>query len=233
MEAQQHQDDDICEQFHKLEKACIGFDNFIDNDDEHYLKALEGLRKLVTEIQRQSIFSPNEEIKEIQTEHLKLLMAPYYEADVLFRIMDKRDERVNMAHVFYLEYLKMLNHYGVLEKDQAKALKKIFKSHKVDAIRSRKDASIEEIKEAEELFAEIQALKQNPYEDRESKIAEFKLKKLIQEQMDQLKDYKDEEMKREFYMMQLKISVMNVFEQLRMVEMEMQILKHRATLTPQ
>lgn len=51
--------------------------------------------------------------------------------------------------------------------------------------------------------------------------------------MDQLKDYKDEEMKREFYMYQLRISVMDTFEKLRMVEMEMQILKHRATLTPE
>ena len=32
MEATQSQEGDICEQFHKLEKACIGFDNFIDND---------------------------------------------------------------------------------------------------------------------------------------------------------------------------------------------------------
>jgi len=44
-------------------------------------------------------------------------MTPYYEADVLFRIMDKRHERVKMAHVFFIEYLRLLNHYGVLEKD--------------------------------------------------------------------------------------------------------------------
>ena len=47
---------------------------------------------------------------------MKLLMAPFYEADVLFRIMDKRAERVKLAHVFYLEYLRLLDHYGVLEK---------------------------------------------------------------------------------------------------------------------
>jgi hypothetical protein len=64
------------------------------------------------------MFSPNEEIKEIATENLKVIMAPYYEADVLFRIMDKRAERVKMAHVFYLEYLRLLNHYGVMEKEQ-------------------------------------------------------------------------------------------------------------------
>ena len=64
------------------------------------------------------MFSPNEELKEIATENMKLLMAPYYEADTLFRIMDKRSERVKMSHVFYIEYLRLLQHYGVLEKEQ-------------------------------------------------------------------------------------------------------------------
>ena len=42
-------------------------------------------------------------------------MAPFYEADVLFRIMDQRYERVKLAHILYLEYLRMLNHYKLLE----------------------------------------------------------------------------------------------------------------------
>jgi hypothetical protein len=108
---------DVIEMFHILEKECIGYENFVNCDDKHYIKTLENLRRLVVKIQKQSLFSPNEEIKEIQTEHIKLLMAPYYEADVLFRIMDKRHERVKMAHVFFIEYLRLLNHYGVLEKD--------------------------------------------------------------------------------------------------------------------
>ena len=101
----------------------IGFENFVNCDDEHYLKTLDGLRSLVSDIQRQSIFSENEELKEIATENLKLLMAPYYEADVLFRIMDKRHERVKMSFMFYIEYLRMLNHYGVLTPDQVKTWK--------------------------------------------------------------------------------------------------------------
>ena len=63
------------------------------------------------------MFSDNEEITEVNTDHLKLLMAPFYEADILFRIMDKRAERVKMAHVFYIEYLRLLHHYGILNED--------------------------------------------------------------------------------------------------------------------
>ena len=88
---------ELCEKFHKLEKECIGYDNYVDADDEHYKKTLEGMRKVVTEIQRENLFSPNETIKEVQTEHLKLLMAPYYEADLLYRIMEDRMERVKLS----------------------------------------------------------------------------------------------------------------------------------------
>lgn len=44
-------------------------------------------------------------------------MVPYYEADVLYRIMDNRTERVKLAQTFYLEYLKLMNHYELLDKD--------------------------------------------------------------------------------------------------------------------
>ena len=47
---------------------------------------------------------------------------------------------------------------------------------------------------------ELEASKPNPYENREQKVAEFKLKKLIEQQLDDLKNYQDEETKRMFYM---------------------------------
>lgn len=146
---------ELCEKFHQLEKECIGYDNYVDADDEHYKKTLEGLRKVVNEIQKQSLFSPNETIKEVQTEHLKLLMAPYYEADVLFRIMEDRMERVKLSQVFYIEYLRMLDHYGVLDKDQIRTLEKIRNTHKVKVIKEKTDATAEEVKEAHALWSEI------------------------------------------------------------------------------
>ena len=32
------------EKFHELEKECLGFENYVNCDDEHYVKTLEGLR---------------------------------------------------------------------------------------------------------------------------------------------------------------------------------------------
>lgn len=53
------------------------------------------------------------------------------------------------------------------------------KRHKVMAIKGRKDASAEEVKEAEQMLKELHSEKLSQAEDRETKIAEFKLKKLI------------------------------------------------------
>jgi hypothetical protein len=72
---------------------------------------LEKLRRLVVRIQKEHMFSDNEDIKEIETDHLRLLLVPYYEADTLYRVMDNRGERVKLAQTFYLEYLKLMNHY--------------------------------------------------------------------------------------------------------------------------
>lgn len=82
-------------------------------------------------------------------------MAPYYQADLLFRIMDKRDERVKLAHVFYIEYLRLLNHYEVLDKGQEKQWKSYLSKHKVATIQEMKDASPEEVKEAQKLMEEL------------------------------------------------------------------------------
>ena len=140
------------------------------------------------------------------------MMAPYYQADLLFRIMDKRAERVKMAQVFYIEYLRLLNHYGVLEKEQIKVWKSLIDKQKVAFTMARTDLMPEEVKECQELLKELTANKPNPFQDRESKIAEFRLKKTISAQLDMLKNYEDEDTKREFYMAQIRHSVLNSFE---------------------
>jgi hypothetical protein len=52
-------------------------------------------------------------------------LVPFYEADVLYRVMDNRSKRVELAQTFYLEYLKLMNHYGLLDKEQKTRLKLI------------------------------------------------------------------------------------------------------------
>lgn len=57
-------------------------------------------------------------------------------------------------------------------------------------------------------------LMQRDFEDRETKIGNYKLKKQIEQNLDRLKDYKDEEKKREFFKLQIQFSIMNALDQL-------------------
>lgn len=53
------------ELFYKLEKVVLGYDEYIDCTEEHQLKTLEDLKRLVEQIQRDNIFSSNEELRDI------------------------------------------------------------------------------------------------------------------------------------------------------------------------
>jgi hypothetical protein len=61
----------IMDRFHELEKQCLGYENYVNCEDKYYLETLEKLRRLVVQIQREHLFSDNEQIKEIETDHLR------------------------------------------------------------------------------------------------------------------------------------------------------------------
>jgi hypothetical protein len=117
------------EQFLKLEKRIVGYDDYINCEEEHYKETLEGMDALVERIQQENVFSHNEALSEVHTENLKLLMIPYYQANVLMRVMENRDAMVRKGHTYYLEYLKLMNHYNLLEKHQVQQWKSMYKDH--------------------------------------------------------------------------------------------------------
>ena len=121
-----------------------------------------------------------------------MLMVPYLEAEVLFRTMTDRPDCVRKAHTYFLEYLKLMNHYNLLEKPlQVKAWKEMHKKHRQ---RLNPGAAIDDDEEEEKGGS-----KQNQehpmialarqMEDRDTKIANFRLKKTLEANLDRLKNY--------------------------------------------
>ncbi len=55
-------------------------------------------------------------------------MLPYYEAETLFRMMDNREQRIKIAEIIFVEYLKLMNHYGLLEPELKHTWKVIMKN---------------------------------------------------------------------------------------------------------
>ena len=74
---------------------------------------------------------------------------------------------------------------------------------------------------------------QKQHEDREAKIAAYRLKKQIEANLDRLKDYADEAMKREFYKTQIEYSIHNTFDNLKVSTLELQMLDYKKNLTPE
>lgn len=83
-----------------------------------------------------------------------------------------------------------MKHYNLLEEKQAKKLKDFQKKY-AEGLKGK------EI-DANKMVDPMAALLGN-FEDRDTKIANYKLKKLLESNLERLKDYKDEEMKRELY----------------------------------
>lgn len=136
---------------------------------------------------------------------MKMLMVPYLEAEVLFRLMDSRAERVRQAHVYYLEYLKLMRHYDLLEKQQVARLKDLLERHKASL------KGQDEVDQSQKPKSKMEAM-MGGFEDRDTKIANYKLKKAIEANLDRLKDYHDDAMKREFYKCQIQFSIMNALD---------------------
>jgi hypothetical protein len=63
--------------------------------------------------------------------------------------------------------------------------------------------------------------------NRNEKIAMFKRKKELEGQLDMLRDYKDEETRRNYYLMMLDHSVVRSFEQLSLIFQEVKLLEHQ------
>ena len=66
--------------------------------------------------------------------------------------------------------------------------------------------------------------------NRDEKIAMYRRKKEIETQLDMLRDYKDEDMKRQFFMTSLSHSIVRSLEQLGIIFQEVKLLEHQQTL---
>jgi len=82
------------------------------------------------------------------------------------RLMANRDESVKKGHTYYLEYLKLMNHYHLLDKGQIQLWKTMYKDH---ADRTRPMDTTDDKDEVRRQAA----LFQKQHEDRETKIAAY------------------------------------------------------------
>lgn len=199
-------EDTLKQDFLKVQRRCQGFEICVNNEAKYHTEAFETLQKLVKGIQTCNIFSPNEEISDIDPQHLPYLLIPYYQADTLFRFMEDRKTKVALAKDFYIQFLLLMDHYELLDEQQKKALEKATSPDESDKPQLP------------------------PQMDREAKIAALKEKKLLEIKIAKYKDSEDIGEVRELQLALIKTAIMNSFDGMGTVNLELQLLQFRDTL---
>lgn len=160
------------------------------------------------------MFSSNEKYEEIPTEHLQYLLLPYFLGDLAMKLTTgDRCEIVDMADVYFKDFLQRCDEYGFEDASQIKS------------IQSRKpDGTIAEIPDKMAQLLEMA-------EDRNTKLRKYREKKELDDEIKRLKlvmtrDQDDEGVKRDFYVKLIKSSILDSFDEIKCLATEKQMLDH-------
>mmetsp|Transcript_28713 Transcript_28713/g.32829 ORF Transcript_28713/g.32829 Transcript_28713/m.32829 type:complete len:274 (+) Transcript_28713:242-1063(+) len=125
----------------------------------------------------------------------------------MYRLMDDRKKRIQTSKSFFDEFMKLMNHYELVD----------------DTTKKQWKASIhpEEERGSPKLTA---------VEERNNKIEELKRKKLIQMKIEKLKDSQEDDDIREFWMSMISMAIMKTISAFKSIDMEFQLLVYRDSL---
>ncbi|ODV63244.1 Tap42p [Ascoidea rubescens DSM 1968] len=196
---------------------------------------LLNLKKIISSL---ALFSVNESLEELNTNYIKFLSVDYYLALLASKKFDKDNPQaftlkvnsLKLSKYLYLQFLKTLDNYSILNKDLLQKLK-AFQSTENDE--SSDDNNDSEFKNT--IFTNT-----NPMSRREEKIKFFKYENSIN---DQLKYYEnkyknlnendiDEEILRELHLTRINLLVVKAFKDLENIQMELQLLSNRSIPAP-
>jgi len=189
--------EEIYRNYDRAQQIYMEYDNCEINtsyEDMIYL-----LKKLEKSIIMHGIFSPNEDFKEIPNENVKYLLIPYLLSDVFSRIQSNKKTNLNLAKTYLDEFIKLVNHYGLVDKEQRKKWKAVFED-----------------------------LNYEP--TRDEKIQSHKDKKALEIKIKNLETVRDEGTHREIWELMIQSKILKAIEDIRMLNMELQMQEHKEKL---
>lgn len=158
------------------------------------------------------VFSSNENYKELATEDIKFLLLPFFLAQLQLKLCNPdRKHNVEIAEIYYKDFLTRCKEYGLHEEES---------SNQVALCGSGPPRSEMEMLQTMAL-------------ERERKIAQYREKKELSDQIKQLKiamsaEHIDDDVKRDFYLTLLKSCIIEAKDELVTINQEKQILDHLA-----
>ncbi|BFZ22268.1 hypothetical protein BsWGS_25307 [Bradybaena similaris] len=173
--------------------------------------------KAIRTVNQLELFSRNEDIDEVSTNEIKYMLLSAFLAYLTgLDTHLSRSVAVNKSKLCYLDFLKLLKSYDVIEYDV----------HHSDDDEEENIATAVKQKSSQNPDLGAQAAQRN------SKIQRFKEKKVMEKKLSDLKVYMDkehvdDEIKREFYLTLLKHWASKAVDEIDSCNLELQMLKHR------
>lgn len=174
------------------------------------MRILEDVTRLVSSV---GMFSRNETFEEIATTDLQYLLLPALLGSLSLKLTTgDRNTIINVADVYFKDFLRRCNDYGLSDYD----------------LKERKEDTHDEPK------SQIEELRHS-VSTRANKIQRFKKQKELKDKLENLKinmanENVDEEIKRDFFLTMIKLYIYEAIDELNSIEMEKPILEHMAKL---
>jgi immunoglobulin-binding protein 1 len=159
------------------------------------------------------MFGKNESHEEISTNDLKFLLLPFFLAQTSLKLCNAdRSNIVDVAKIYYEDFLKRCEEYGLCERSTT-------------AVSKATDIIVRD---------EMQRLTQMA-QQRNQKLQKYQQKKELNDQIKHLKvalenDHADEDIQRNFYLKLIKSCIWESQDEISSLEQEFEILKHIAGL---
>lgn len=198
--------------YEELEKTSLPFSSDeYQNKVKRSIGSFEESTKVVNQI---GMFSPNELIDEVPTEHLQYLLLPFFLAKLSTKQNDSdRGRLLDLAEIYYNDFLQRCSEYELTEAPQ-------------------KSDSNQTVAESGRGQDELASLLRAAH-SRNDKITQFRKKKELDEQIQLLhhavrNDSIDEETKRDFFIKFINRSIIESNEELDSLKLEKQMVQMRA-----
>jgi immunoglobulin-binding protein 1 len=145
----------------RIEKIEDEFDKI-----EEWKKLLDEINEVKLKIFGSGVFSENEEFKDIKTEDIKFLLISFYQAELIQKFNENRDNILLLSLQFYKEFYSILKKYEYLTKERILYYKKITGDFEEDDKEEDRKPTMEELSR-----------------EREEKIMAFKYKKALSDKL--------------------------------------------------
>ncbi|EGP84474.1 unnamed protein product [Zymoseptoria tritici ST99CH_1A5] len=146
------------------------FDSNSSDFQDNLLAAIKLYEQCLQIADQISLFSPNESLEDISSVDLQYLLLNYRIAELILRINSREQRKANIerGQRSYEKFLKQLDNYDILTKDDARLLEQYLDSPTTFSVAStadaaaRRDTKIKRFKEEKALRQKLEYLRRNP-----------------------------------------------------------------------